>query len=127
MLVKYYQATDTETLPIGFELGFDEVAVPTADPRNQTVVAALADIADGIGSDDDVDDVADDGTDSVEGTDDGANDAADAGYDDVVLADPLTVMQTDASITRGRLDVPVCARPPYRPVLVDVVREPVAA
>ena len=99
MLVKYYQATDTETLPIGFELGFDEVAVPTADPRNQTVVAALADIADGIGSDDDVDDVADDGTDSVEGTDDGANDAADAGYDDVVLADPLTVMQTDASIT----------------------------
>ncbi len=43
--------------------------------------------------------VADDGTDSVEGTDDGANDAADAGYDDVVLADPLTVMQTDASIT----------------------------
>ena len=66
MLVKYYQATDTETLPIGFELGFDEVAVPTADPRNQTVVAALADIADGIGSDDDVDDVADDGTDSVE-------------------------------------------------------------
>ncbi len=66
MLVKYYQATDTETLPIGFELGFDEVAVPTTDPRNQTVVAALADIADGIGSDDDVDDVADDGTDSVE-------------------------------------------------------------
>ena len=99
MLVKYYQATDTETLPIGFELGFDEVAVPTADPRNQTVVAALADIADGIGSDDDVDDVADDGTDSVEGADDGANDAADAGYDDDVLADPLTVMQTDASIT----------------------------
>lgn len=99
MLVKYYQATDTETLPIGFELGFDEVAVPTTDPRNQTVVAALADIADGIGSDDDVDDVADDGTDSVEGADDGANDAADAGYDDVVLADPLTVMQTDASIT----------------------------
>ena len=43
--------------------------------------------------------VADDGTDSVEGADDGANAAADAGYDDVVLADPLTVMQTDASIT----------------------------
>ena len=117
MLVKYYQATDTETLPIGFELGFDEVAVPTADPRNQTVVAALADIADGIGSDDDVDDVADDGTDSVEGADDGANDAADAGYDDVVLADPLTVMQTDArSPWKARRSgmcstaVPACSR-----------------
>ncbi len=100
--------------------------MPTADPRNQTVVAALADIADGIGSDDDVDNVADDGTDSVEGTDDGANDAADAGYDDVVLADPLTVMQTDALDHRGRPTFRY-ARPPYRPVLVDVVREPVAA
>ena len=53
LLVHYYQAFDTEVIPVGFELGFDEVAVPTNDPRNQTVVAEL--VASGLAEDDEVD------------------------------------------------------------------------
>lgn len=43
LLVRYLLRHDTEVLQAGFPLGFDEVAVPTADPRNQMVAAALAD------------------------------------------------------------------------------------
>ncbi|KAB8286925.1 beta-galactosidase Bbg1 [Bifidobacterium ramosum] len=42
LLVRTYRLTDDGVLLAGFPLGFDEVAVPTADPRNRTVVALLA-------------------------------------------------------------------------------------
>ncbi|MBW3079499.1 glycoside hydrolase family 2 TIM barrel-domain containing protein [Bifidobacterium simiiventris] len=41
LLVRTYRLTDDGVLLAGFPLGFDEIAVPTADPRNQTVVALL--------------------------------------------------------------------------------------
>ncbi|RSX50825.1 beta-galactosidase Bbg1 [Bifidobacterium goeldii] len=71
LLVHYYQAADTEVLPTGFDLGFDEVEVPTADPRNQTVLAELT--ASGF----DVDDA-----------DDAEDEEADAPADAADIADP---------------------------------------
>lgn len=40
LVVRYSLKAADELLPAGFDLGFDEVPVQTADPRNQTVVRA---------------------------------------------------------------------------------------
>ncbi|MBW3092128.1 beta-galactosidase [Bifidobacterium sp. 82T10] len=50
LLVRTYRLTDDGVLLAGFPLGFDEVAVPTADPRNQTVVALLEEARDEAGA-----------------------------------------------------------------------------
>lgn len=66
LLVRTYRLTDDGVLLAGFPLGFDEVAVPTADPRNQTVVALLDAVRE-----DESDDVDLSGDEVVEGGRDG--------------------------------------------------------
>lgn len=80
LLVRYYRLTDDGVLLPGFQLGFDEVAVPTGDPRNQTVAALL----EAVHGDDVVED------DAVD---------VDADGEGTIVPSLLTVSESGASVT----------------------------